>query len=100
VDEPTPAELQRSIERLEKTVAELTASLSDQFMPREVMEIRFKALLSDTEARDDRLMTEIADVKTTIGLMQNWQQWIVRLVIGAIITVVVTYMLSTFLGSK
>ncbi len=84
------AEVVRRLDRL----ADSLDRLNDVYYPRETLEVRLDAIDERIKARDDSLAKDIEALDARLTVMQNWQTWAVRLIVGTLITVLLSTLLT------
>ena len=96
--EPRTNEVARQIMELKAVVIRLESKLDerdDDTISRELFEARFAHLEERLEARSATNNAQIETLQTRLNILANWQQWAVRLIIGTLITV----LLSSIIGA-
>lgn len=95
--EVTNGEIMRRLDETNQRIVDVSTKMDDLYMPRELLNARFAHLEAQMKAQDESQAKDIAALNARLTVMQNWQTWAVRLIIGTLITVLITGILSALL---
>lgn len=102
-DELSPHELLRRLDENAEQIALVLAKfekLSERsealYMPRESLELRLQHIEKQLDMQKESLAREIEILNGRLSVMQNWQTWAVRLIVGTLITVLLSTMVTAF----
>lgn len=76
-------------------VDSLAARMERIYMPRETLDLRLHAIEDRLTGQEGMFRREIEVLNDRLVVMQNWQTWAVRLIVGTLITVLI----STVVGA-
>lgn len=96
--EVTNGELMRRLDEAYDRINSLSGKMDEVHVPRAVLDVKFAQLEERLEARHLTLKAELDDLRSALSIMQNWQQWAVRLIVGAIVTILVTAIYTGFVN--
>ena len=79
---------------------QLSARTAELYMPRESLDLRLQNIEQQLTNQREAFSREIEVLNARLAVMQNWQTWAVRLIVGTLITVLLSTVITALFRAE